>query len=286
MRITVISDMHLSRKRPFFQVNWEIVLKHLSDAPPDLVVCAGDMALNGPSDEDDLAFARAQLDRLPVPWLAVPGNHDLGNCLPDLRGEHTVTSAYISTYRKHFGSDYWLHDKAGWRLIGLNALVMGSDLEEESDQWAFLSDALAEAGDQEVGIFLHKPAFLSDPDDERMHPGSLFPAPRSRFLEAIEGTNVRFIVSGHNHELTAVRHGSIMMQWCPATSFLILRHFPEPRGGERVLGWLEFDIDGSDFRISPVTPDEMAPLDIGGWLVDGIGVYQAMTTGSHPTPMP
>lgn len=64
-RIGLLSDIHLSRVRPWFHANWELLLRTLDAAPPpDLFIITGDCALDAPSREDDLAYARAQFDRL------------------------------------------------------------------------------------------------------------------------------------------------------------------------------------------------------------------------------
>ena len=68
-RIGLLSDVHLSRARPWFHANWELLLAELARAPaPDMFIITGDCALDAPVREDDLVFAREQFDRLPAPW--------------------------------------------------------------------------------------------------------------------------------------------------------------------------------------------------------------------------
>ena len=43
LRIVQISDTHLSRRRPFFHHNWELLVDLLAAEPCDLIVCSGDM---------------------------------------------------------------------------------------------------------------------------------------------------------------------------------------------------------------------------------------------------
>jgi hypothetical protein len=40
------------------------------------------MVLDDPDAEEDHAFARAQVERITVPWRAIPGNHDVGDTQP------------------------------------------------------------------------------------------------------------------------------------------------------------------------------------------------------------
>lgn len=70
--IAHISDLHFGR------VNSDVVRGLLADleaAPPDLIVVSGDFTQAARRIE--FRAARAFLDRLPGPWFAVPGNHDI-----------------------------------------------------------------------------------------------------------------------------------------------------------------------------------------------------------------
>ncbi|HEX6420490.1 MAG TPA: metallophosphoesterase, partial [Acidimicrobiales bacterium] len=75
-RLLVVSDTHLSPRTPEADTNWDAVVRHVAATRPDLVVHAGDVSLDGALAPGDLDHARRRLDRLPVPWRAVPGNHD------------------------------------------------------------------------------------------------------------------------------------------------------------------------------------------------------------------
>jgi 3',5'-cyclic AMP phosphodiesterase CpdA len=51
----------------------------VAEHAPDVVVHVGDPCLDGTHHPEDLDFAREQLDRLPAPWVSIPGNHDIGD---------------------------------------------------------------------------------------------------------------------------------------------------------------------------------------------------------------
>jgi len=55
------------------------VLGYVAGSLPDVVIHLGDLSLDGAHGPGHLAYGRQQLDRLPVPWRAVPGNHDIGD---------------------------------------------------------------------------------------------------------------------------------------------------------------------------------------------------------------
>jgi 3',5'-cyclic AMP phosphodiesterase CpdA len=107
LRIAQISDAHLSARRPFFQHNWEVLLEHLAQAAPDLIVSTGDMTIDGSDHESELDFAAVQFRRLGREVLFVPGNHDVGNSRPDVRGGETlITEERRTAYCRRFGRDF------------------------------------------------------------------------------------------------------------------------------------------------------------------------------------
>jgi predicted MPP superfamily phosphohydrolase len=77
VRIVQVSDTHVSRKRAYFVDNWDLFVEEMHHHPPHLIVHSGDVSFDGADDKDDLSFARAEKDRLPAPWVAIRGNHDI-----------------------------------------------------------------------------------------------------------------------------------------------------------------------------------------------------------------
>jgi 3',5'-cyclic AMP phosphodiesterase CpdA len=71
-RIAHISDLHFSR---IDHAVVEALTAELNSDPPDLIVVSGDLTMRARSRE--YRAARAFLDRLDAPVLAVPGNHDI-----------------------------------------------------------------------------------------------------------------------------------------------------------------------------------------------------------------
>ena len=71
-RIAQISDLHFGRTDPAVV---EGLVRDLNADPPDLIIASGDFTMAGRRVE----YSEAQhfLARLPKPWIAVPGNHDI-----------------------------------------------------------------------------------------------------------------------------------------------------------------------------------------------------------------
>lgn len=286
-RIGLISDTHLSRARPFFHANWELLLAELAEAPPpDLFIVTGDVALDGPVREDDLAFAAAQLNRLPAPWHAIPGNHDIGSNPPDLRGEHVVDEALRGAWQRHFGPDWWSLDLGDWRLIGLNALIPGSHMPAEQEQADFLEDALAGAAGRQVALLTHKPLCIHDVTETEHSTACWYPGARGLIQAHVRAGRVAMIISGHLHEardrvIAGARH-----VWLPGLAFVtdMPCEWQADRGGRRRVGHVTATL-GAEASFEWHEPDALLNTDIGNWLRrGGIGHYASLAGEARPYP--
>jgi 3',5'-cyclic AMP phosphodiesterase CpdA len=286
-RLGFLSDLHLSRARPFFHANWELLLRELDRAPPpDRFIVTGDIALDGPVREDDLAFARAQLDRLPAPWHALPGNHDIGINPPDIRGEALVTAERLAAWRRHFGADFWHLDLPGWRLVALDSLIPGSGLAAEAEQAEFLDAALAGADGRQVMLLTHKPLCIHDMLETTPTTNSWTPEGRRLVAPLLRAGRIALVVSGHLHEsrdrvIEGVRH-----LWLPGLAFVndMACEWQPPRGGRKRVGHVTLEL-GVEAQVSWHEPHALLNTDIGNWLrTGGIGLYAALAGDAEPYP--
>ncbi len=71
-RILHLSDLHFGLHRPELV---DPLVQAVNDCAADLIVVTGDLAHRG--RQSQFRQARAFLDRMNAPWLAMPGNHDL-----------------------------------------------------------------------------------------------------------------------------------------------------------------------------------------------------------------
>src|SRR5690348_9555294 len=225
-RLTQISDTHLARRLTKLAANFEHIAEHIDATRPDLVLNSGDIGFDGPSAPEDLEFARALHDALPVPCRYLPGNHDIGDnptqagAVPSQLVSETARQAYISA----FGDDRWRFDTAGWCFIGLNSLVMNSGLVSETEQFDWLAAELASTRGKPVALFLHKPLYLDAPDDPELAPSAIRyvpPAPRRRLLKMLGSVDLRLVASGHLHQRRDYTYRSLRHIWAPSTGFII-----------------------------------------------------------------
>ena len=262
--IVQVSDTHLSRTHGYFHDNWLAFLAEMEALQPDLVVHSGDLSFNTPDVAEDLDFSRAQMDRLTCPWLAIPGNHDVGEPGEHPRLGQPITNELLAQWARCFGADRFCRDLGRWRLIGINSELLGTGFREEQAQEAFLREALETAGDRCVGLFLHKPLFLADPGEFGQRGSCVFPEPRARLLEYFKTARVRFVASGHLHGYHQSRLDEIEIVWCPTTAFI--NPFLEwPVEVLNRAGYLEWRFEGEDYEHRLVEPPLFANIDLTNW---------------------
>jgi 3',5'-cyclic AMP phosphodiesterase CpdA len=242
-RVVQVSDTHLSHRHPHFLANWRRFAAAIAEAPPRLVVNTGDASLAGARHREDLAAAAELHAALPCAWRIVPGNHDAGDhpALCDGSGRRLpATRERLAAFRAALGPDRFLEDIGGWRLLGINGMLLGSDLPEEEEQFDWIEAARAGAGGRLLALFLHKPPFLSDPSEPGPVYWSVDPRARARLMRLLDDPRLRLVGCGHLHEHFARRHGAAEMRCCPSLAFVASPALqPEAAGGTRETGWLE-----------------------------------------------
>lgn len=266
LHILQVSDTHLSRTHGYFQDNWDAFVDCAAREKPDFIFVTGDMCFNGPTNPDDIAYAREQMDRLPCPWRAIPGNHDIGDVPPDPKLKHPISPERRAVYREYFGEEYWIEDLGGWRFVGLNAQLMGSGLPDEPDQIAFLESALAGAEGRAVALLIHKPLFHAAPDEPGNSRGTVYPAPRRRLLDLCKTHRVPLVASGHRHCYRTHRYGSTRLIWAPATAFIDTGRKNDGIRLTRRAGYIRYRFEGRRFSHELVEPALFINHDMRNWM--------------------
>jgi 3',5'-cyclic AMP phosphodiesterase CpdA len=247
MRVIQISDTHLSPDKPQFVGNWRPLAAWIADRHPDLVIHTGDVTVDGAGTESDLAYTAGLMNALGVRWRAVPGNHDVGDAR---HARQPVNAERLAAWRRHMGPDRWVEDTAqaseGWRLIGLDGMLIDSGEPEEGEQMAWLEQVTAGAQGRRIAWFLHRPLFLENPQESDTGYWSIKPQPRTGLIKLVRQHRVALIASGHLHKARDFAHDGARYIWSPASSFLCGAMQPE-MPGEKKLGAVLYDFEDTSF---------------------------------------
>jgi Icc protein len=238
-RIAQISDTHLSGSKPFFVDSFVRVGEAIQASEPDLLLNSGDISLDGAAEEADLAAARLLHDGLSLPMRFLPGNHDLGDSQDSPgHGEAPIDGERRERYVRYFGADWWSFDVPGWRLLGINAQLLGGNLAAAEAQHAAISDTVAGIGRRRLALFLHKPLFDQSVDETEITGRFVNPAPRRLLLADLGATVPALVVCGHVHQYRETWSGETRHVWGPSTGFVIPDR-RQPRYGLKEVGYVE-----------------------------------------------
>lgn len=191
-----ISDLHRgSREAPALDDALVTLCHELS---PELVIASGDLANRGRVAE--LEQARALLDRLPVPTLAVPGNHDIPYTLPA-----RVTQPW-DRFAAVFGTTAPVLETPNAVVCGLNSARpwrhQGGRLDAASLEAA--ATALSDAPTDALRVIVCHHHLAGAP----WRASRKFPLKhRDATLRALAAAGAELVLGGHIHQSTAVeRH--------------------------------------------------------------------------------
>jgi predicted phosphodiesterase len=235
-RVILVSDTHLSASAPQAQANWDAVLGYVGVCAPDLVIHLGDLSLDGASDAADLRRGRTQLDRLPAPWHAVPGNHDIGdNPWPGAPAGIAMDTARHQRWLDIVGADHWSVTVGGWTVLATNAQLLGSGLAAEAAQWSWLEEQVGRhRGRQPLALITHKPVTATGTELAAAPPHRFWPPPaRDRLARLFGGTPPALVLSGHVHQYRVLRLDGTEHLWVPTTWAVLPAHIQPVLGAKR-----------------------------------------------------
>jgi 3',5'-cyclic AMP phosphodiesterase CpdA len=264
--VILVSDTHLSPAAPEAEANWDAVLRYVGANAPDVVIHLGDLSRDGTHDPGDLHYGRRQLDRLPVPWHAVPGNHDIGdNPRPGAPGDFTVDAGRCQRWLDIVGADHWSLTVNGWTLLAINAQLPGSGLEAEAGQWSWLGEQLSGLSDnQRVALITHKPVTATDTELAGSPAYRFLPRSARDRLRGLQGpTPLALVMSGHVHQFRLLRLDGTDHLWAPST-WAVLSDQVQPTLGAKRCGIVSLDLaSGTSPEPVLVEPDGIAQLTVG-----------------------
>ncbi len=178
LRVAHITDIHYDENASK-DVLLARFLKTAALLDPDLVVCTGDIMSNPTAK--GYAAVREMLDRLTVPVVFCPGNHDHRN---------------LKLWRERFSDKtYQSFDAGPFHIVLLDTgkadnIVSRGGEGIEDDQLAWLRRDLKAAAGKAVYIFMHHSPVME---------GESFDDGRVEFLDLVRAAGVKGIFAGHIH---------------------------------------------------------------------------------------
>src|SRR5262249_42595114 len=133
-------------------------------------------------------------------------------------------------------------DVPGWRLLGVNAQLLGSDLAAAPEQDATIAAAAASLGALKLALLVHKPLFDQAAGETEITGRFLNPRPRRVLLAALAAVAPRRVVSGHVHQFRDSWPAGQHHVWGPSTGYVIPDRL-QPYYGLKEVGWVEHRLE-------------------------------------------
>jgi len=255
LTLVQVSDLHLDPARAEDRDRFQRLHRAIEALAPDLVIASGDLTDDAYASPPIFAKVRERLETLSAPVLAIPGNHDVGNkvSVPDF----PLRPSWLAMWLSAFESDRFERALGSWTLMGLNSQLLGSGLEREAEQWAWLEARVlaAERDGRSVALFTHMPPYIHQRDEPSTGGYTYWnvdPAPRRRLLEILDRPAVKLLAHGHLHWFRQVDRGRTRWVACPSISIAVDDPL-FPRGGD-VLGFVHYRLGPETFEAELIQP--------------------------------
>ena len=231
-RIAFLSDTHVN-----FQTNGpglaynprvDAAIAAVNAAKVDLVLIAGDLTNNGETRQ--MALFKKKVKQIKAPVIFIPGNHDVGHAgSPDK--PRTITPERVRQFSRQLGPNYFVREKTGVRVIGINSCLFGTGFPEEEAQWKFLEKQLVQRHSKPTLLLEHYPLFLKAADEPANDIWNVAPEPRKRMIALLKQGAVKTVLSGHLHRPIINRLDGILFLSDGAMAFGLPR-------GKQAAGWM------------------------------------------------
>lgn len=149
----------------------------------------------------------------------VPGNHDLGDKPSSLVAVPPVAPRNYEVFERAWGSAFGSFDVGDLHGVILDTPVLGSGLEREAAQRAWVEADLAAARGKRIFVFTHYPPFVMRPDEPE-HYDNLGEPARSWLLDLLEQCRAEAVFSGHVHHFFFNHHRGTEFYIAPSTGFV------------------------------------------------------------------
>ncbi len=269
-KIAFVSDMHIAPDSagalrsqslldlpPRRKKHLVHALDQVRQVKPEAVFLGGD---NTNQAADAPGYAQELFDLLelcPRPWKIIPGNHDVGPTVGWHHHDPEAMKSAVKRYREIFGMDYWVHEAAGFQVIGINSQIFGSSLQEAEQQTQWLHEVLSVPAPPDLirCIFFHTPPYLKDWDDQ-FTDGSEMMCLKQEARQPLKDILFQhppdILITGHAHRFWIQREHRWWWVGLPATALPLseMDAVPDhlvPSGTDQV-GWVSLERDAESWK--------------------------------------
>jgi 3',5'-cyclic AMP phosphodiesterase CpdA len=263
LKFAIVADTHIRLPGEDKTTPWKsnglstertrLALEQVKLAQPAFVIHLGDIVHpvpHLPTYAPASHLAANLIRECGLPFYFVPGNHDVGDKRALVTPAHEVDDHGIALFESLVSPSYSSFDAMDVHFVIINASLIGSGLDGETRQFAWLAADLEANRQRRIFLFSHYPLFMGHPNEASLYDNVERPG-RLVLLDLIERFHIEAVFTGHVHNFfyheykgtefytllsTAfVRHDySELFDIAPADEF--------GRDDQDKLGWAEVEI--------------------------------------------
>lgn len=258
MRVALVSDIRLSARSPECAANWHAARRAIERLHVDLTVHLGEVTLGGLFCADEFRLAAHLIGQWPTAMRCLTGNSDFA----DASWQTGLPAQWLRACRPSFGTDHWVLRAGGWRLLGLNAQILGTGSVREQALWRLVElESMHSSAPEQTAIFAHWPnacGLASSGDKGARHAAG---AAYARLIDGPLKHSLSLVVASRMPAWIDVAATGVSHVWLPSKADSMSGHMQHRIGQKLVgVGLLELGREQAGFDM---------------WCPDGITRHQA-----------
>lgn len=281
-RFVHVTDIHVGSPRSFrfqpaWNENWQTARRQILALNPELLLAGGDLTRDGNIHPYELEAVKADFNTLPFPAHVIPGNMDTGNKHADRQGCYAsqsdpalnIQAAQLRRFELVFGPSAWTFVHRNVRFTGFCDMLIGSNLPEERELWAWL-DSLRSLPRTPFHVWmLHYAVFIQTPDertygidgDEAEYLDWYFGLDqpvRRRLMKIFRAAGATHVISGHVHCRKTHLADGMRFDIAPSSAFCqYAGRWPD---GDPTLGFLAYTVGDNALACSFVPLERISQV--------------------------
>lgn len=262
MRIAMVSDLHLSARSPECVAHWHAAQRAVQRIGVDLSVHLGEITAGGPFCSDELRVAAQLIGRWPTDLRCLVGNRCSADGASMIGSPDHWLRAWLRACQPSLHTDHWLFKADGWRLLGVDAQVLGTGSTQEHSLWHRLDDEInASDAPEHTAMFVRWPNACGLGALSGANACAAASRAYARLLGGPLKTSLKVVVSGHmpsfiDASAMGVRH-FVLRQSVGAVPDQL-----QCQNGEKLVGVGLLDLGQDEMGFSLWCPDGMTRLHV------------------------
>lgn len=255
MRIALVSNLHLSEQSPEYVAHWHAARRAVQRIGVDLTLHLSEVTTGGPFCSDELRVAAQLVAQWPTDMRCLIGNRHGGEGVYKAGSPDYWLRAWLRACQPSLDTDHWVLKADGWRLLGVDAQILGTGSAQEHSLWRLLDEETgASDAPANTALFLHWPNVRGLVTHSGANPCEAAGRACARLLSGPLKASLKVVVAGHMPSFIDVAATGVKNLLLPSSLGTLLDH-EQGRIGEKLVGVGLLDLGQHEMGFELWCPD-------------------------------